>query len=352
MNASVIRCHLDFPGDCKHLDRIISAEQIPFHAIKAFLSKVNGSGTPNDFSRQWAERNFVSYLQDKYGKKRGDIEKQIMFITSSGCEGLVTPKGFLFYEAENKEGGKFENQDGLVIGISETRTIVNDEIGTIDHVKLVGNAVKEAASAANISSSDEVGLVFVKSPIIRGDTDNFTKIGGSIPRTRAASALGVGLALGEIGEQSLTAEIIATNLDIFSRKAFTFSGNEIQNCRVILLGNTPSGNSKMYIKSGVIHDLLDVEGVKEILLDSDTHDRRLGFFAKVSVHPSGIVRGKRVALVDSDLPAGREIRAAASGFFAALLQSTENFISAGAEHQGPAGGGVVGAIFQRKEIRK
>jgi cyanuric acid amidohydrolase len=350
MNVSVAKVRLDFPGDCRYLDTIISSENIPFHALKAFLSKVNGNGLPNDFSRQWAEINFTNYLQEKYGKRRGDIEKQILFITSSGCEGLVTPHGYLFYEGEQPAAENDASQEGLVVGVTETRILHNTEIGTVEQINLVREAVKEAASAAGISEYEKVELVFVKGPIIRGETDDYTKIRSSIPRTRAASALGVGLALGQIEERFIAADVIASNMDLYSSKAFTFSGNETRSCRVIVIGNARGGNGKMFVKSGVIRDLLDSRGAEEILSGTGNREQLVACFAKVSVHPSGIVRGNRIALVDSDLPAGRELRAAASGMLAALLQSTEVFVSAGAEHQGPAGGGVVGAIYQREGI--
>jgi cyanuric acid amidohydrolase len=352
MKASVAKVRLDFPGDCRHLDTIINDENIPFHALRAFLSKVNGNGLPNDYSRQWAEHNFTLYLQEKFGKQRSEIEKQIVFITSSGCEGLITPHGFLFYEGNQSAVRGDANQKGMVIGVSGTRPLHNGEIGTVEQVNIVGKAVKEAASEAGISDYGEVELVFVKSPIVQGETEDFTKIRSSIPLTRAASALGVGLALGEVEERSITADAIASNMDVFSRKAFAFSGNETSNCRVIVLGNTRDGNGRMFVRSRVFCDMLDAQGAEELVYSKANHEQLIAFFAKVSVHPSGMVRGNRVALADSDLPAGRELRAAASGMFAALLQSTEVFVSAGAEHQGPAGGGVVGAIFRRGGIEK
>jgi hypothetical protein len=51
-------------------------------------------------------------------------------------------------------------------------------------------------------------------------------------------------------------------------------------------------------------------------------------------------------LNDSDINATRHARAAVGGVLASLTGYTELYVSGGAEHQGPAGGGPVAAIVR------
>jgi cyanuric acid amidohydrolase len=60
---------------------------------------------------------------------------------------------------------------------------------------------------------------------------------------------------------------------------------------------------------------------------------------------TGRIRGHRhTMLVDGDMNAQRHIRGALGGLVAGVLGDGRIFVSGGAEHQGPAGGGLVAAI--------
>lgn len=350
MNVKVKKIKLDFPGDCTDLERVISKENIEFPSIKAILTKTNGNGAPNDYSRQLAEINFVNYFKKKYSKTPKEINKKIILIHSSGCEGLITPHGYIFYTLSllDPENNTRRVEKGLVIGTAESSELEDSKIGTLDHVRIVSDTTRQAITQAGISDLSDVALVFVKSPIRKTVLEDLKVIAGSIPTTRSASALGVGLALGEIDEASIVPGEIGLSFDAFSKKAFTFSGNELQNCRVIVLGNAPHGSSDHFIRSNIVQDLLDTPSIDSLLQLIHDGNKLVAFFAKVSIHPSGVLRGKKVALINSDLAHNRETRAAASGVFSALLQDTEIFISAGAENQGPIGGGVIAAIFKKE----
>ena len=97
MKSSVQKFRLSFPGDVQDLDRIITEGEINPSAIGAIISKTTGSGELNDYSRQFAEVNFSSYLNQKHGIPLDEIDKKITFISSSGSEGIVTPHGYLIY---------------------------------------------------------------------------------------------------------------------------------------------------------------------------------------------------------------------------------------------------------------
>jgi cyanuric acid amidohydrolase len=67
--------------------------------------------------------------------------------------------------------------------------------------------------------------------------------------------------------------------------------------------------------------------------------------AKADPSPDGLVRGFRHTMLDdTDISATRHARAAFSGPIAGLTGCPAAFVSGGAEHQGPPGGGPVAVI--------
>ncbi len=68
-------------------------------------------------------------------------------------------------------------------------------------------------------------------------------------------------------------------------------------------------------------------------------------FAKAEASPDGTVRGCRhTMLEDTDISATRHARAAVGGLISGLAGTGAVYVSGGAEHQGPPGGGPVAAI--------
>ena len=73
--------------------------------------------------------------------------------------------------------------------------------------------------------------------------------------------------------------------------------------------------------------------------------RIVNVLAKAEPSPDGMVRGFRhIMLDDTDISATRHARAAVGGLIAGLAGSGAVYVSGGAEHQGPAGGGPVAVI--------
>jgi cyanuric acid amidohydrolase len=76
----------------------------------------------------------------------------------------------------------------------------------------------------------------------------------------------------------------------------------------------------------------------------------VNIFAKAEASPDGTVRGFRhTMLEDTDISSTRHARAAVGGLIAGLAGTSVVYVSGGAEHQGPAGGGPVAAIARLKD---
>jgi cyanuric acid amidohydrolase len=107
----------------------------------------------------------------------------------------------------------------------------------------------------------------------------------------------------------------------------------------------------------MMRDAIDGAAVRRLLrerfsLDPDTDAaaiaaRLVNLLAKAEASPDGAVRGARHTMLnDSDINATRHARAAVGGVLASIAGHTALYVSGGAEHQGPAGGGPVCAIVR------
>jgi cyanuric acid amidohydrolase len=73
--------------------------------------------------------------------------------------------------------------------------------------------------------------------------------------------------------------------------------------------------------------------------------RIVNVLAKADPSPDGLVRGWRHTMLDdTDISATRHVRAAVGGLIAGITGCPAVFVSGGAEHQGPPGGGPVAVI--------
>jgi cyanuric acid amidohydrolase len=74
-------------------------------------------------------------------------------------------------------------------------------------------------------------------------------------------------------------------------------------------------------------------------------ERIVNVFAKAEADPSGFVRGRRHTMLnDSDINNTRHARAVVSAVIASIVGEPMVYVSGGAEHQGPPGGGPVAVI--------
>ena len=142
--------------------------------------------------------------------------------------------------------------------------------------------------------------------------------------------------------------------DLFSSVASTSAGIELMHNVVIVMGNSTSSASPFVIGHGVMRDSIDLPAVIGTLESVGVwtgdksapvaRDRLINIFAKAEASPDRRVRGYRHTMLDdSDIGATRHARAAVVGLISGLSGSGAVYVSGGAEHQGPPGGGPVAA---------
>src|SRR5437867_7199579 len=101
-----------------------------------------------------------------------------------------------------------------------------------------------------------------------------------------------------------------------------------------------------------MEDAIDAGAVRRAMraagCDGDGAGRVVGVFAKAEASPSGRIRGRRHTMIDdSDINHTRHARAAVAAVVASVIGDPLVYVSGGAEHQGPSGGGPVAAIVRR-----
>ena len=222
---------------------------------------------------------------------------------------------------------------------------------------------------ALIADPAEVHWVQVKCPLLTSEriaeaasrgvpaatADTYASMGLS----RGAAALGVALALGEVEGASLDNGAIGRDFGLWSGRASSSAGIELMHNDVVVLGNSASWSGDRVIAHGVMRDAIDLPVVAGVLqelgfsaagqLDAVDAARIEAVLAKAEASRGGTIRGARhIMLDDSDIQASRHARALVGGVLAAAIGRTDLFVSGGAEHQGPDGGGPVAVIARRR----
>jgi cyanuric acid amidohydrolase len=175
----------------------------------------------------------------------------------------------------------------------------------------------------------------------------------SMGLSRGASALGVALALGEVA--AVPPAAIGTDWSLFSGRASASAGVELTRNEVIVLGNSAAWSGDLQISHRPMRDALDIGAVVDVLGElgiiamPQVADRQRDLIRAVLVkcEPDrrGAIRGRRHTMLDdTDINAQRHIRGAVGGLVAGVCGETRIFLSGGAEHQGPDGGGLIAVI--------
>lgn len=342
--------------------------------ILAILGKTEGNGCVNDFSRTlsthiWSELDLIPSTALK--------------IFSGGTEGVLSPHLNFILSSPSPTG--------LVVSVSRTWKLQPWQLGTLEHVACVAAAVRKMCELEGLKPHD-VQMVLVKCPLLTSERVQAALEKGyscvtrdsyeSMARSRYASAVGVGVGLGEVGMDEV--EGVLKSGEFFSAKASCSAGAEVEDCHVLVLGNdsrfpplqgqVPPGTENeieaeveveveappttlIRAFSGIMASAIDFAGLQAVLTAALTPNppyrkaELLQVFAKAEADPTGLVAGRfrHTMLTDSDLHSTRHARAAVGGLIAGVTGDCCVYVSGGAEGQGPKGGGGI-CVVARWEV--
>jgi cyanuric acid amidohydrolase len=359
--VNVIRIPTKGPGDVSGLMQLIADGKVEPSSLLAVLGKTEGNGGVNDFTREYAVAALCDALSPHLALPPRSVEDKIAFVMSGGTEGVLSPHLTVFTrnEATDVTNG-IPSAKRLSIGIAHSRNFLPEEIGRKVQIDETVNAVHLAMRDGGIDDPSDVHFVQIKCPLLtserieaaahRGQKTVTTSAYTSMGYSRGASALGVARALDEIDE--VGEEAVLKDWQLFSSVASSSAGIELMHNVVIVMGNSRHSVSPFVIGHAVMRDSIDlaavIEALKSVglsLTDAQLKDRLVNIFAKAEASPDGCIRGFRHTMLDdSDVGSTRHARAAVGGLIGGLSGTGAVYVSGGAEHQGPPGGGPVAVI--------
>jgi cyanuric acid amidohydrolase len=362
----VTRVAMQHPGDMSGIERLFDDGAVAPETVIAILGKTEGNGCVNDFTRAYAVFALQVMLARRLKSTPEDVGERVAMVMSGGTEGGLSPHYIVFSvkPSQRPNGG----QKAMAIGTAFTRSFLPEEVGRMAQVEATAAAVAQAMQQAGIASVDDVHFVQVKCPLLtseriaeahaRGQSVATEDTYASMGLSRGASALGVGLALGEVDATRLSDTAIGQDLTLWSGRASASAGVELTRNEVIVMGNSEAWAGDSIIAHAVMEDGIDFPAVGRALraaglpmdgqLPESAADRLCAVLAKAEPARSGRIRGNRhIMWDDSDINATRHARALVGGVVAAAIGRTDLFISGGAEHQGPDGGGPIAVIARR-----
>lgn len=364
LTAYAYRIPTSGPEDVSGLQALFADKSLAPQDVVAILGKTEGNGCVNDFTRGYSTSAFKLMLAEAMGVGRDEVAKRVAFIMSGGTEGVISPHVTVFARRQI-DGVVPSGQKRLAIGIAHSRVFRPEDIGRMAQVEGVADAVKAAVADAGITAPEDVHFVQIKCPLLTSERMSEAASRGksvathdtyeSMGYSRGASALGVAVALGEVKPGDVTDAKICADWSLYSSVASTSAGIELMNCEIIVMGNVAGSNSDFVVSHAVMQDAIDGEAVRTALkaagipadgsVSVSDPGRIVNVFAKAEADPSGYVRKARHTMLnDSDVNHSRMARAVVGGVIASIVGDPTVYVSGGAEHQGPSGGGPVAVI--------
>jgi cyanuric acid amidohydrolase len=194
--ASIHAFEMAHPGDTSGLERALDDGVIRVDDIVCIMGKTEGNGLDNDHTRAFATQSILSALGRRSPRDEAELAERILLVLSGGTEGVTNPHITVFTARETTEPA---GAPALGIARAIGRSLDPAEIGSWAQTQATADAVRQALATGGFRGPDDVGYVLVKAALVPSD------LHGSKPGSRAASALGVALALGEVTDAAARA---------------------------------------------------------------------------------------------------------------------------------------------------
>ncbi|RKN44098.1 ring-opening amidohydrolase [Streptomyces hoynatensis] len=318
--------------------------------LLAVVGKTEGNGCVNDFSRTLAAARWEPLLPP-----------ETVTVFSGGTEGVLSPHVNLLVADPGPHPG---HDRGLVGAAGRTRALAPAEVGREPQLTAVREVVAGLTARLGLTA-DEVDLVLVKCPLLTSERVAACRAAGAEPvtedtyesmaRSRAAAALGIAVALGECTPDEARHALAEGErggrggpAEVWSSRASASAGAELTDCHILVLGTSRAASGPLRAVHGTMRDAIDLAALTGLFEQVRAEGGEVvQVFAKAEADPAGTVRGARhTMLTDSDLHSTRHARAAVGGLLSALAGHTALYVSGGAEHQGPPGGGSVTVVYR------
>jgi cyanuric acid amidohydrolase len=361
----VHRLPMAHPGDVSALAGLLDQGALRAQDVVAVIGKTEGNGGVNDFTRGFFTQSLMALLGARLGRAPEHLLQEIPCILSGGTEGVLSPHYVVFARADAAPDAL--PGPALALGRALGPLMDAQDMGRWAQVRQVAAAVRTAMADARISGPADVGFVQVKCPFLTQQLAHAASAAGhplecpdanrAMALSRAAGALGVALALGELADDPALESALLGDFSLFSSRASISCGIEVKACEVVVLGSSATWRGPLRMACAAMADALDLTAVTKVLAElglraqpqvsAQDQSRIAAAFVKCEPDRRGLVRGARHTMLgDTDINAQRHIRGAVGGMVAGVLGDGRIFVSGGAEHQGPDGGGLIAVIAE------
>jgi cyanuric acid amidohydrolase len=361
----VLRLSMAHPGDLSALAALLDTSTLDASEVVAVIGKTEGNGGVNDFTRGYFTQSLMALLGARLSRDPLELARELPCILSGGTEGVLSPHYVVFARGPAIETAM--PGPALALGRAMSAPLPAQDVGRWAQVRSVADAVRAAMRDAQIDRADDVCFVQVKGPCVTSARAQAALAAGhrlasgdanrSMALSRAAGALGVALALGEVPDDPALESALLSDFGVFCNRASISCGVEVEANEVVLLGQSAAWRGPLRMACEPMLDALDLGAVTRVLVGlgleaapqllRSQHGRVAAAFVKCEPDRRGHVRGARHTMLDdTDINAQRHIRGAVGGLVAGVLGDGRIFVSGGAEHQGPDGGGLVAVIAE------
>ncbi|MDQ4504289.1 ring-opening amidohydrolase [Sinomonas sp. ASV322] len=356
--VQLVAATLEHESDTSALGRLVADGRLRPDEICAVTGKTEGN-SPGESSRAAAIAAVRGFLAEHGGLSDERIGA-IPMVFSSGGVGILAPHVTIY--TKRPWTGPVDREPRLTVGTAKSVRIMPEWVGHAEMIEAVADAVRAAARDANIEPA-QAEYVLTKSRGLQAEDIEEARTRGielspfpkglATPKTSGTTALGVAAAVD--GLAIPPDEEIGTNLNLWTGKVSSSAGREDPEAQVILLGNSTRAGGHLRVGHAVMNDVLDISsfiraaeaaGLADVCLTLTPEQRRriVSVYVKIGTPVDARLRGRRQVHQEQNPGYMNELKAAVAGMFSAVLQDTVLYISSGAVHQGPAGGGTVAVI--------
>lgn len=348
------------PADTSLLEQFLDDGRIRAEDVVCIIGKTEGNGGRNDFTRDLAMRAFEEVFSKRLGIAREEVGERVIFSLSGGTEGVVSPH-IIVFTRRNDDAPSIANTKRLALASGFTREFGAEEIGRMPQIEETARVIRELVGSLGADPKD-VHLVQMKGAIPAATFDQAQAadaagrpLRNDMIHSRAASALGAAMALGEIDAAQLSDDSVTRDWSLYSGVASCSAKPGLPRTEILLFANVAGATGDLVIDHTTLDDMLDVRSIHALLarlglpvdvqLTDEQRARLVGVFAKSEADPRGTIRGRRhTMLTDDDISDTRYSRCVLSSVLASVLGETAVYVSTRAEHHGPLGGGTLAII--------
>src|ERR1700680_1677809 len=158
---------LPTPADTTGLQELAGSGKIRPDTLVALVGKTEGTGAHDDWGRVWADVVLREWTGKFLGIPVGEVAKQVIFVLSGGCPGVITPHIAAVTRAWVEvpdEAIEDSSEKGLVVGRAGSDPMPPEEVGRMGQIRKVAEATRHAMTDAGLTDPKDVHLVMVKVP--------------------------------------------------------------------------------------------------------------------------------------------------------------------------------------------